>query len=121
MYTIMSALALIIAVLAVATMIVVGSKGLKRWFGRQIMNMAKSANGDPNAWKKMVGEYYTNKVNATSRKDAITLLEEAGLSIKPLTEKDWEWGKGSTKDYQKYSTYEEYLNGFVAQYLYGVN
>lgn len=42
MYTIMSALALIIAVLAVATMIVVGSNGLKRWFGRQIMNIAKS-------------------------------------------------------------------------------
>lgn len=42
MYTIMSAIALIIAVLAVAVMIVVGSNSLKRWFGKQILNMAKA-------------------------------------------------------------------------------
>lgn len=42
MYTIMSAIALIIAVLAVAVMIVVGSDSLKRWFGKQILNTAKA-------------------------------------------------------------------------------
>lgn len=42
MYTIMSAIALIIAVLAIAVMIVVGSNSLKRWFGKQILNIAKA-------------------------------------------------------------------------------
>lgn len=42
MYTIMSTIALIIAVSAVAVMIVVGSNSLKRWFGKQILNIAKA-------------------------------------------------------------------------------
>ena len=42
MYTIMSAIALIIAILAVAVMIVVGSNSLKQWFGKQILNTAKA-------------------------------------------------------------------------------
>lgn len=79
-----------------------------------IMNQLKSSSGDPNAWKNVFNQYYASQVNVTTRDEAIELLESGGSSVKPMRRGEW---KRSDKATDK--TYEEYLNDFVKQQLYG--